>query len=430
MAHILMGAMPFGGHQQPTIGVARELVRRGHEVTYYTGSKYAPGAEAVGATWLPWREAPDFDDADIGRAFPRVAVPKGLNSMFASFEDVFFGTAPAQAADLLRFHDETTAAGRPVDLVVHETLCVGPVFYRELRNLPWASLSLSLLSLRSQAGPPPGTGLRPVTGPLGRARDAGLRAVTDATLARRMRSLLNQARERAGLRPTDALGFDSLHSPDLVLSQGVAGLDVAPPDLPQVHFIGDAAAGLRRADSVPDWLTDLDPTRPVVYVTAGTLVATGDLPTVAVEALADTPAQVVVSGDPALVPEAPNVIAPGWVPQDLLLPHTSVVVSNGGYGAVQAALAHGIPVVIAPDHQDKPAVARLVAASGAGVNLARQRPAPARLRAAVEACLGDSPHRRAAHRLADSYARAGGAPRAADLVEHQLREHPRGDTGA
>lgn len=421
MAHILMGAMPFGGHQQPTIGVAAELVRRGHDVTYYTGAKYAHRAEEVGATWLPWHEAPDFDDADIGRVFPRVAVPRGLNSMFVSFEDVFFGTAPAQAADLVRFHDDAAAAGRPVDLVVHESLCVGPVFLQEMRDLPWASLSLSPLSIRTTSAlPPPGLGLAPGRGPLGRARDTALRAVTDATMARRMRTLLNDARRHAGLPPTTALGFDGLHSGDLVLAQGVPGLDHPRPDLPHVYFVGDAAAGTRAADAVPDWMERLDPARPVVYVTGGTLVRNEDLPQAAVTALADTPAQVVVSGDPDLVPHAPNVIAPGWVPQDLLLPRTSVVVTNGGYGAVQAALAHGLPVVVAPDHQDKPAVARLVAGSGAGFNLRTARPRPDRLRAAVERCLGDSPARRAARRLADAYARAGGAVRAADLLESRF----------
>lgn len=199
------------------------------------------------------------------------------------------------------------------------------------------------------------------------------------------------------------------------------GLEPERPDQPDtLHFVGDAAAGTRAASEEPAWLRDLDTARPIVHVTPGTLDATGDLAAVAVPALADTPAQVVVSGDPARVPHAPNAVAPGWVPHDLLLPRTSVVVSNGGYGGILSALAHGVPVVVAPGGQDKPECASRVARSGAGIDLHRARPRPAALRRAVEACLGDSPYRRAAHRMADALAAAGGAARCADLVEDLL----------
>ena len=91
------------------------------------------------------------------------------------------------------------------------------------------------------------------------------------------------------------------------------------------------------------------------------------------------------------------------------------MITNGGYGAVLSALAHGVPLVVAPGAQDKPEVARRVAWSGAGLSVG-SRPSPARLRRAVEACLGDSPTRRRAHEVAAEMERAGGARRAAALV--------------
>lgn len=413
MAHVLVTTTPFGGHQPPLVGLAAELVRRGHRVTYSTGAKYRESAERAGATWLPWRAAQDCDDSDLAATFPEMDTGDGMAAMFSSFELLFFGTGPGQLIDLCRLHDED-----PVDVVIGETTCVGAPFLHEARGVPWVGFSLSWLGMRSRHLPPPGVPIRPGRSRLGRARDALARAAVDVTLARRMRSLLNAARLRAGLPPTAALGMDSLFSSQLQLCQGVPGLEYPRLDAPaRLHFVGDAATDTRVAAREPEWLARLDPTRPIVHVTPGTLDGSGDIVGPAVEALAGTPAQVVVGGDPARVPAAPNVIAPGWVPHDLLLPRTAVVVTNGGYGGVVAALSRGVPLVVAPGGQDKPEVARRVAWSGAGIDLRSRRPSPSKLRDAVERCLGDSPLRRAAHRLADEFAAAGGAPRAADLVE-------------
>ncbi|WP_226346603.1 glycosyltransferase [Agilicoccus flavus] len=412
MSHLLLTTTPFAGHQPPLLGLARELVRDGHRVTYYTGARFRDRAEAVGATWLPWREAGDFDDTDLAATFPTMRTDASLAAMFGSFEQVFFGTGPGQLRDLLRLHEFD-----PVDVVVSEVTCVGGGFLHEAAGVPWASFSLSPLPLTSRHLPPSGLPVRPGAGPVGRARDAALRALVGATVGRRFRELINAARARAGLAPTTQLGFDSLCSTALLLGQGVPSLEYDRPDLPaHVHLVGDAAAGTRAASAEPAWLRHLDPGRPIVHVTQGTLGTAGfDLPRAAVAALAGTPAQVVVSGDPALVPAAPNVLAPGWVPHDLLLPRTAVMITNGGYGAVLAALAHGVPLVLTPGAQDKPEVARRVAWSGAGLDVGG-RPSPARLRRAVEACLGDSTQRRRAHELAAELHLAGGARRAADLV--------------
>ncbi|GMA39524.1 nucleotide disphospho-sugar-binding domain-containing protein [Mobilicoccus caccae] len=412
MSHVLLATTPFAGHQPPLLGLARELVGDGHRVTYYTGARFGERAEAVGATWLPWVEAKDFDDTDLAAAFPTMRTDASPAAMFSSFEQLFFGTAPGQLRDLLRLH-----ATDPVDVVVNELTCVGGGFLHEAAGVPWASFSLSPLPLASRHLPPSGLPVRPGRGPIGRGRDAALRALVRATLGRRFRDLINVARTRAGLAPTSQLAFDSLCSPTLLLGQGVPSLEYRRPDLPgHVHLVGDTAAGTRAASGAPSWLQDLDPGRPIVHVTSGTLGLPGfDLVGAAVAALAETPAQVVVSGDPALVPAAANVVAPGWVPHDLLLPRTAVMITNGGYGAVSSALAHGVPLVVVPGAQDKPEVARRVAWSGAGLDIGG-RPSPARLRRAVERCVGDSPQRRRAHEVAAEFHRAGGARRAADLV--------------
>ncbi len=50
----------------------------------------------------------------------------------------------------------------------------------------------------------------------------------------------------------------------------------------------------------------------------------------------------------------------------MLLPRVDVMVTNGGYGAVQRALAAGVPIVAAGRTEDKPEVAARVQHFGVG----------------------------------------------------------------
>jgi len=130
--------------------------------------------------------------------------------------------------------------------------------------------------------------------------------------------------------------------------------------------------------------------------------------------------------DPAqldLGPIAPNVHIVRFVSYGQLLPRTDVVASTGGGGTVLAALNAGVPQVIIPTEWDKPENAQRVAEAGAGLRLAPRRVTPKRLRETVERVLADSSFRQNVQRLAASFARLGGADRAAELLE-ELSTHP------
>jgi UDP:flavonoid glycosyltransferase YjiC (YdhE family) len=93
------------------------------------------------------------------------------------------------------------------------------------------------------------------------------------------------------------------------------------------------------------------------------------------------------------------------LPYAELLPRTDVMVTNGGYGGVQMALAHGVPLVVAGAKEDKPEVAGRVAWSGSGVNLRAERPKPDAIATAVTDVLAKPSYRANACRLADAIAK-------------------------
>ena len=78
-----------------------------------------------------------------------------------------------------------------------------------------------------------------------------------------------------------------------------------------------------------------------------------------------------------------NLRVEEFVPYAKLMPHVSVYVTNGGYGGVQMALSHGVPIVVCGATEDKPEVGARVAWSGAGVRVKSARPVASEIRRAA-----------------------------------------------
>ena len=131
----------------------------------------------------------------------------------------------------------------------------------------------------------------------------------------------------------------------------------------------------------------------------------------------------VTSRDPGAVPA--NTYVAEYIPHDELLPKVDVMVTNGGYGAVQRAVAPGVPLVVAGSTEDKPEVAARVAWSGAGINLKTGTPAPAMIRSRGARIRSDGRYLRRARRLEAAFARADGIAEIAALVDEVVDERLR-----
>jgi len=208
--------------------------------------------------------------------------------------------------------------------------------------------------------------------------------------------------------------------PDAFAELSVPELDFPRSDAPvSLSFVGLLPSPRPASWSEPPWWPDLDDGRPVVVVTQGT-IANRDLsqlvePTIT--ALADAGVLVVAAlGRPvdALSDLPDNVRVAEYVPFDVLLPRADVLVTNGGFGSTQQALAAGTPVVVAGSSEDKAPTAARVAFHGVGVSLGTSTPTPSQVRQAVEDVLGDDAIRERARAMAEAYARHD----ALDLIEN------------
>jgi UDP:flavonoid glycosyltransferase YjiC (YdhE family) len=113
----------------------------------------------------------------------------------------------------------------------------------------------------------------------------------------------------------------------------------------------------------------------------------------------------------------PNARVEPYIPFGQLMPHVDVMITNGGYGGVQFALAHGVPLVMAGITEEKLEIATRVAWSGAGINLRTSHPTHAQIRTAVQQVLHNPSYRRNAERIRADYGRHDAPGQAVALLE-------------
>jgi MGT family glycosyltransferase len=228
------------------------------------------------------------------------------------------------------------------------------------------------------------------------------------------RDLIADLEREAELAPADHAEV----SPHLVIAFTTTALVGRHDFPPHYRFVGPSLGARPEPDDFP--FGDLR--RPCVLVSMGTVnaEASGRFYTTAIAALADAPTQVILVAPPSLAPPPlpANVIARPRVPQLALLPHLDAVICHGGHNTTCEALAHGLPLVVAPIKDDQPIVAEQVVAAGAGLRVKFGRVQADELRDVTVRVLSEPRFRAAAAQIAATFARAGGAPAAARaLVE-------------
>jgi MGT family glycosyltransferase len=194
-----------------------------------------------------------------------------------------------------------------------------------------------------------------------------------------------------------------------------------------VHFVGPLLPPSPPGHELPPWWPELDTSRTVIHITQGTIVANlKTLTRPAVRALADLDALIVVTAaDPERLRRiSGNVRVASFIPHPVLLPRVDLMITNGGFNGTKAALAYGVPLVIAPWGNDQPDVAARVARAGAGISLGIRRPAPDAVRAAVRTVLADPGYRMAAERVGAEFAEYGNGERAASLLNSLAMNTP------
>jgi UDP:flavonoid glycosyltransferase YjiC (YdhE family) len=389
---IVVAVLPARGHVSPTLAVVEGLLEDGDRVHVLTGRKYAERFTALGADVTVLDPAGDFHDADLDGSFPGRQGLSGLALARHDLTEAFVRPMPARWDDL---RDVMDLAGPDAVLLdplflagIPLLLTRGPA--RRPRVLVLGFLPLTLPPLA-----PPGFGwsLREPATQLGMKFALG-------PVNRVARHLTEQLTGQ--LLPVWFTEWASLS--DGILQLTCPGFEYPRPTPPcPIHFVGPPSTSTTTQFPLPEWWAHVEQARSVIHVTQGT-VANADLDQVilpTIQALADTEHLVVVTTGGASLPGPvpANVRVADLLPYDDLLRHTSVMVTNGGYGGVNFALRHGVPLVVAGASEDKRAIAERIQWSGAGIGIPKSSVKPARIARAVHRVSTEPRYRGAARKL-------------------------------
>ena len=233
-----------------------------------------------------------------------------------------------------------------------------------------------------------------------------------------------------GLSPRDGL-HDCL-SPLLQLSQTVAGFDFARRQLPpHFHHLGPLRAPSGPGpdtSSAPD-LALVSRDRPFIFASLGTLQGQRcALFRRIARACRQLDAQLLIAhcgGLDARQAQALTAAGATWVcafaDQQAVLARADAVVSHAGLNTAMDAIAAGTPILAVPIAFDQPGVAARVTHAGVGLQASSRWASAGKLAAQLRRLLDEPRFVQRGAGLAASIRNAGGAARAADLIEAALR---------
>lgn len=368
-----------GGNLPPSLGIARVLTERGHDVVFAGRPEMVPRVARA-----------DFRAVEFSRAYEqadRYPTNKWLPKAAS------FLTSPAVSEEI-----RTLLAAEDPDLVIVDQMF--PVALLEARRFGKPSAAVCHTSV--------------------------WRCLE---MWRKFFAMLVGLRAEAGFEPIPS-DLESLWMvQDLMLVTTLKSLDVAPGTLGNSHKLRHVGPVLERErHGVPVQLPwPDDPSIPLVLVSFSTMPEQGSVAKFqnAIEALSALPVRGVVtvgdSVDPTALKPSHNVAVFATADHDDLMGRSSVVLTHGGHGTFMRALKNGLPTVVVPGlGGDQPINAR--AAEDWKVGRALPADATAEMmRAALSQVLGSHSYRERAGAISAQLAGADGGVQAAGEIELLLQ---------
>ena len=401
------------GHFYPLTALGRRLQSRGHEVVYFQVADLEAPIRDAGLEFHPIG-VEDFPVGSIRKMDEEIGRLKGL----AGFRCVI-RRVDRNLKMILRDGPAAVREEGVDALIVDQAEVAGGTVADHL-GIPFVSVAAALPINMDDSVP---FFLFPwlhALGPAARLRNRLGNQLVKLLTSGAFRSI-NQQRRAWGL--PEFPDTNVLYSSLAQITQLPEALELSGRKVPpQFHHTGPWTDDKARAPVDFPW-SRLDPGRPLVYVSMGTLQNGVVRPyQIIAEAAEGLGLQLVISlgggMDPSALGDIPgDPIVVKFAPQLELIRRASLTISHGGLNTVLESLASGVPMVVLPVTNDQPGVGARVEWSGVGRSIPIGRLTVDRLRSALHEVLDDPTYRERAEALRSSIEALDGLNRAADLVE-------------
>ena len=375
MARFLWLNWSGGGNLPPSLGIARVLTERGHDIAFAGRPEMVPRVKTAG-----------FRAIEITEAYTQLAgYPTGSHLTRMAC----YLTSPAVEAQI-----RSIVAAESPDLVFIDGMFPAALVNARAFERP-AIVFLHTFVFRQ------------------------------LDMWRRIFTTFSDMRQKAGYSPLPTL--DELWQPrERLISTSLADFDAGPePGWTNVAHVGPVLEDEKFAvPATLPWAED--DAAPLVLVSFSTGFEQRDVAKVqrVLDALADESVRVVVTTGGIVAPNevaAPdNAIVLNYAAHDPLLRRAKLVIGHGGHGTTMRTLRHGLPLVVLPGVAgDQPYVAAAINEWGAGLALPGDADVSA-IREAARHVLTEPSFTAAARQRAAMLGTVDGSANAADEVEALL----------
>jgi MGT family glycosyltransferase len=428
MAHFGVVAPAFYSHFSALSALALELVARGHRVTFLQrpdGAAYLKdariGFHALGHDTHP----PGSLAASLRRAAS--PGPFGLRQVILDM---------ARGTGMLCRELPAAIDALGIDAILADQMEAAGGLVAEALGLPFVSVACAMPVNREPGIPLAVMPFAYDDSERGRRMVEGSTRVYDWMMGPHRAAIAAQAR-RFGLGARD--GLHECLSPLAQIAQTTDAFEFPRRALPpHFHHVGPLRAPVDAGAAAPAPMPEPDPGRRFVFASLGTLQGHrfGIFERIA-KACRRLDAQLLVAhcgGLDAAQEEALRRAGATWVcafaPQAQALARADAVVSHAGINTVMDAVVARTPILAIPVAFDQPGTAARVLHAGIGLGASKHLAGPATIARQLRRLFAEPRFGAGLDVQAASLARAGGTPRAADIVEAALRLRASEDTQA
>ena len=391
-AHIAMFSIAAHGHVNPSLEVIRELVARGHRVTYAIPPAFAEKVAETGAEPKPWQSTLPGPDAD----------PAAWGSELLDHVELFLEDAIQALPQLAEAYD-----GDVPDLVLHDITAYPARVLAHRWGVPAISLSPNLVAWKGyeeEVAEP--MWAEPKRTERGRAYYARFQAWLE---------------ENGITRHPDH--FAGHPDRSLVLIPKALQPNADRVDETVYTFVG-TCQGDRTTEG--DWQRPAGAEKVALVSLGSTFTDRPGFYRECVEAFGGLPGwhlvlQIGRRVGPEALGEVPaNVEVRSWVPQLAVLRQADLFVTHAGAGGSQEGLATATPMIAVPQAVDQFGNADMLQALGVARHVPTAEATADTLRRTALTLVEEPEVARRLKEIQADMAKEGGTRRAADLIEAEL----------
>ncbi len=385
MSKIVFFCIPAHGHTNPTLGVVRELVNRGHEVYYYSYGILREKIEGAGAIFV------SCDDYDMEQKLsPKDAVRVGKDLAFSTkiLVDTTLALDEKVCADMQKLQP---------DCIVADSMAIWGKAVAMKLGIPWVSSTTTFAFNKESA------------------------KTMKQSFGDLIKLIFSMPKINKDIKRLREKGYPVKNVLDIIQNDENTHTIVytSPEFQPAAETFSNKYAFV--GPSIRETTEEVEKTaEKLVYISMGTVNNNmlGFYKN-CIAAFANTEYQVIISvgslidiADLGALPD--NIFLRAQVDQIAVLKKADAFISHCGMNSASESLYFGVPIVMFPQTKEQGAVAARTYEMGAGILLEHQDPKS--ILTAAERVLKNSEYKTNAEKTASSFKNCGGAKAAADKI--------------